>query len=188
MTVIPGPVRQSTSVGRIGRRRGRKRRTDGTSPRRIPALVWTKAAVHIAACHQHDTDIKPILTSHHSSRIEKTPITERLREERAPRGKEEMSAGEPLEGLPAGDGDGPDDSSDIYRGLAAETAAINTEFSIRLKNAPPGARRALKDQKRSALAAAKRRAKVAAAGRKQVRKDRRLRPVRRPRLKQKNLN
>jgi hypothetical protein len=90
-----------------------------------------------------------------------------------------------LAGIPGGEGDSPD-SDDIYRGLAAETAAINTEFSVKLKNAPPSARRALKDQKRSALAAAKRRAKAAAVGRKQLRKDRRLRPVRR--LGQKNLN
>jgi hypothetical protein len=82
-------------------------------------------------------------------------------------------------GMPGEEGDGPEDSSGIYRGLAAEMAAINSEFAVRLKTAPPGARRAIKDQKRSALASAKQRAKAAAAGRKRLRKDRRLMPVRR---------
>jgi hypothetical protein len=161
----------------IARRAPKQRRRKTPAPStKSRSSSWKKAAIGITARRQTESGIRPAIISRRPLTIEKTPAPEILREERTSSVREDVTA---LEGLPGDAGDGPEDSSDIYRGLTAETAAINSEFAVKLNNAPPGARRALKDQKKSALAAAKRRAKAAAAGRKRVRKDRRLRPVRR---------
>jgi hypothetical protein len=72
-----------------------------------------------------------------------------------------------------GEVDEPDDTADIYRGLAAERAAIMTDFARRLASAPKSAKRAIKEARGAALAAAKRRAKSAASGRRRLAKEKR---------------
>ena len=75
-----------------------------------------------------------------------------------------------------GDDQMAEDSSDIYRKFAAARAAIMIDHANRLAKANPASRRAIKEQRASALAAAKSRMRAEKGGRKRRGKDRKATP------------
>jgi hypothetical protein len=79
------------------------------------------------------------------------------------------------EGILGGEVEEPGDDSDIYSALAAERKAIMADFTNRLRGAPASAKHSIKQARKSALAAASHKAKAAMTGRKQWRKERKLR-------------
>jgi hypothetical protein len=85
-------------------------------------------------------------------------------------------ATEPEGAALGGDDQMPVESSDIYRMFAAARAAIMIDFSRRLATATPTSRRTIKEQRASAMAAAKARMKAEKGGRKRRRKDRKATP------------
>ena len=74
----------------------------------------------------------------------------------------------------------PPEDTDTYRQLAAERSAIIREFANRLRSAPRSARRAVKEARQTALAAAARRAKAEVAGRRRRRMERKATRLRGP--------
>lgn len=74
-----------------------------------------------------------------------------------------------------GETDEPVETSDVYKSLAAECAAIMSDFAKRFASSPKSAKRAIKEARGAAMAAAKRKWKDAAKGRRKLAKDRKLR-------------
>lgn len=74
------------------------------------------------------------------------------------------------EGSLGGEPREPEDDSDVWAQLGTARQAIIKDFTLRLKTAQPTSRRQLKDQRKSALAAATRKAKDTVAGRRKVRR------------------
>lgn len=84
---------------------------------------------------------------------------------------------DPPDGGPgdSGENEEPSDTSDIIRQFAAARAAIMTNFANRLAGAKGGAKRAITEEKKIALAMAKAQKKAALGGRKRLAKSRKLR-------------